>query len=80
MYEAYYRHCKEFTWQALVFPAHGDGAAADAASQYAGPPRQYRKAAFDGCLAGCARTRARITVADIKRALAEEAAEHGGEG
>ena len=76
MYDAYFRHCKEFTYQALAFPRTAVDAT-DAARQYAGPPRRYQQNAFRGCLAGLRLGTPRITLADIKRTAAEEAKEHG---
>jgi len=76
VYDAYFQHCKEFTYQALAYPRTASDAT-DAARQYAGPPRQYQQPAFRGCLAGLRLGTPRITLADIKRAAAEEAEEHG---
>ena len=76
VYDAYFRHCKEFTYQALAFPRTATDAT-DAARQYAGPPRRYQQNAFRGCLDGLNLGTPRITLADIKRAAAEEATEHG---
>jgi len=76
VYDAYFQHCKEFTYDALTFPRTAVDAT-DAARQYAGPPRQYQQPAFRGCLAGLRLGTPSITLADIKRAAAEEAKEHG---
>ena len=76
VYDAYFQHCKEFTYQALAYPRTASDAT-DAARQYAGPPRPYQQPAFRGCLAGLRLGTPRITLADIKRAAAEEAEEHG---
>ena len=76
VYDAYFRHCKEFTYQALAFPRTATDAT-DAARQYAGPPRRYQQNAFRGCLDGLKLGTPRITLADIKRTAAEEAKEHG---
>ena len=76
VYDAYFQHCKEFTYQALAYPRTASDAT-DAARQYAGPPREYQQPAFRGCLAGLQLGTPRITLADIKRTAAEEAKEHG---
>ena len=76
VYDAYFRHCKEFTYEALAFPRTAVDAT-DAARQYAGPPRRHQQSAFRGCLAGLRLGTPRITLADVKRAAAEEAEEHG---
>jgi hypothetical protein len=76
VYDAYFRHCKEFTYRALAFPRTAVDAA-DAARQYAGPARQYQGSAFRGCLAGLRAGTPTITLADVKRIAAEEAEEHG---
>ena len=76
MYDAYFQHCKEFTYGALAFPRTASDAT-DAARQYAGPARQYQRSAFRGCLAGLRAGTPQITLADVKRAAAEEAEEHG---
>jgi hypothetical protein len=76
VYDAYFQHCKEFTYQALAYPRTASDAT-DAARQYAGPPRQYQRPAFRGCLAGLRLGTPRITLADVKRVAAEEAEEHG---
>jgi hypothetical protein len=79
VYDAYFRHCREFTWRALVYPKTARNEV-DAARQYAGPPRQYRRPAFRGCLAGLRADTATITLDEIKRLAEEEAKEHGLEG
>jgi hypothetical protein len=76
VYDAYFGHCKEFTYEALVFPRTAVDAR-DAARQYAGPSRPHRRSAFRGCLAGLRAGTPRITLADVKRIAAEEAKEHG---
>ena len=76
VYDAYFEHCKEFTYDALAFPRTAVDAT-DAARQYAGPPRKYQQPAFRGCLAGLRSGTPRITLADVKRTAAEEAKEHG---
>jgi hypothetical protein len=79
VYDAYFRHCKAFTWRALVYPKTARNEV-DAARQYAGPPRQYQQPAFRGCLAGLRADSATITLEEIKRLAEEEAKEHGLEG
>jgi hypothetical protein len=79
VYDAYFRHCKQFTWRALAYPKTARNEV-DAARQYAGPPRQYQRPAFRGCLAGLRADSATITLEEIRRLAEEEAKEHGLEG
>ena len=76
VYDAYFRHCKQFTWQALVYPRAARDET-DAARQYAGPPRQYQRPAFRGCLAGLRADAATVDLETIKRLSKQAAKEHG---
>ena len=76
VFEAYYRHCREFTWQALVYPQTARNQT-EAARKYAGPPRRYQRPAFRGCLAGLRVGKPRIDLAEVKRLAEAEAEEHG---
>src|SRR5262245_12768672 len=59
VYDAYYSHCREFTPAALVWPDKAPSAA-EAARRYAGPPREFQKPAYRGCLAGLNDTTGRV--------------------
>lgn len=68
VYERYYVHCKEFTYEALAFPSRVR-TQEEAAKLFAGPPRQFQPPAYRGCLDGLRRGEGRITVADVIKAL-----------
>jgi hypothetical protein len=76
VYDAYYSHCREFTPGGLIWPDTASSAA-EAAKLYAGPPREFQKPAYRGCLAGLNDSTGRVTVAVAKRLAEEEAEEHG---
>jgi hypothetical protein len=76
VYEAYYRHCRRFTWPALVYP-QAARSETEAARKFAGPPRPYQRPAFRGCLAGLRAGEATIDLAEVKRLVEAEEAEHG---
>jgi uncharacterized repeat protein (TIGR03943 family) len=74
VYERYYAHCKEFTYDALAWPQRASDAE-EAARLFAGPPRPLQPAAYRGCLDGLNAGEARITLKELFRRLAQ-----GGEG
>jgi uncharacterized repeat protein (TIGR03943 family) len=51
VYDAYYKHCKQFTYDALAWPQRARNET-EAARLFAGPPREFQSPAFRGCLAG----------------------------
>jgi hypothetical protein len=65
VYDAYYEHCKHYTYDALAYPQHA-GSAVEAARLYAGSPRRYQQAAFRGCLAGLEGGDGQITLSVVR--------------
>ncbi len=68
VYERYYAHCREFTYEALAFPARVQ-TAEEAARLFAGPKREFQPPAYRGCLDGLRAGEARITVVDVIKTL-----------
>jgi hypothetical protein len=68
VYDTYFEHCKEFTYDALAYPKRATGEI-DAARMFAGPPRELQPPAYEGCLAGLEADVATITLRDVIQAL-----------
>jgi putative membrane protein len=70
VYERYYAHCKEFTYDALAWPERASNAD-EAARLFAGPPRPLQPAAYRGCVDGLNAGEARITLKELFRRAAQ---------
>jgi uncharacterized repeat protein (TIGR03943 family) len=70
VYERYYAHCKEFTYDALAWPQRASNAD-EAARLFAGPPRPLQPAAYRGCVDGLNAGEARITLKELFRRAAQ---------
>jgi uncharacterized repeat protein (TIGR03943 family) len=64
VYDRYFDHCKEYTYEALVYPGKAKGNE-EAARVFAGPPREFQPPAYQGCLAGLEADQASIDLREL---------------
>jgi uncharacterized repeat protein (TIGR03943 family) len=71
VFDDFYSHCTQYTYEALAYPQPVRDAA-ESARLFVGQPSRFRKAAFDGCLAGLQAGEATITVQSLVQGALSE--------